>query len=114
MGVIESQIDRYADEQGELDRKDERVKRAWESVREDMADQLISGKPLEASCGTVLSFGDITDRLWSLYPSRGEAALRLCVGSHELGGKHTHNLLYDIALELVDNFADAFKKDLEQ
>jgi len=114
MGAIELQIDRYADEQGRLDAIEAYVEREWDKTRDELADKLANGERLEADERVVLDFGDVNDRLWSLYPQQGEAALKLCAQSPSLGGRHMQRLLFDIAQELVNAFSDAFKKDLEE
>ena len=112
MGHFERQADQLAHELGNLEEIEAIVEREWSRAREDLADQLANGELIKADNRVVLAFGDVNDRLWSLYPEQGEAALALCARSPELGGKHVQRLMFDLALELVDAYADAFKNDL--
>jgi len=113
MGHFERQADQHAHEIGSLEAIEHRVARDWEQIRDDLADQLANGEMIKADDRVVLAFGDVTDRLWSLRPEQGEAAIALCARSPELGGRHMQRLVFEIAQELVDIFADAFKNDLE-
>ena len=113
MAAIELQIDRHADEIGFLEARDHFVEQQWRDQRDELADKLANGTQLATEAGTVLTFGDVTNRLWSNYPEQGEAAMKLCAQCPSLGGRHMQRLLFDIAVELVEAFSDAFKTDLE-
>lgn len=110
MSMTAAQYQKQLDDDAELEARKERY---WLDVREELADTLAKGEGLKAGDSIVLEFGDVVDRIWSLYPERGQAAMELCGRSPELGGSHMKRLLVEMAQELVDGFSDAFTDDVE-
>lgn len=114
MGAVEQDIDRYAEELSELDAMDEAVDKQWSEAREALAEQLAAGKTLKAGGRPVLSKDDVVDHLFFEKPDEANTAMVLCFISPAIGGKHIKRLMEEMALDLLDDYADAFKDDIQR
>lgn len=113
MGLFERQADQYADEAGRLEAIEIRIDRQWQAEREELASQLAAGEALTANGRQVLDFEDVIDRVCASCEAEHRAALLLSILRPELAGHHIKQLVEREAQSLVDQFADAFKTDLE-
>lgn len=113
MGAIELEIDRHADELGRLERIEQRVEREWDRVKDNLIHDLARGEALKVGKRTLLDFNDVVDRLWEEQNDPARAASLQCSLDPERGGKQMQQLLEQMAEDLVNQYADDFKRDME-
>lgn len=82
--------------------------------REEMAADLASGEVLLTHGNPLLTYEDLEGHLDPKYMEEVSKAIKLCGKNPELGGKHVQKILENAALDLVDNFQDAFRASYEE
>ena len=82
--------------------------------RKEMAACLAAGDVLLTHGNPLLTFEDLENHLYPKYESEVRKAMLLCATFPEIGGKHMQRILEGAALELVDNFQDAFRASYEE
>jgi|SRR5690554_749362 len=114
MGAVEREIDRYAEELGQLDDIEDQVETAWIEQREELAERLAKGADIRVDGRTLLDATDVCDRLFSNQAKEANDAMVLCVNNPILGGKHMARMMRKAAEELIDSFSDRFKAEIEK
>jgi len=114
MGAVEREIDRYAEELGQLGDIEDQVETAWIEQREELAERLAKGADIRVDGRTLLDATDVCDRLFSNQSKEANDAMVLCVNNPTLGGKHMARMMRKAAEELIDSFSDRFKAEIEK
>lgn len=113
-GYFELQADRHADEQGQIDRIEHQVEKAWDRERGELIAMLAMGKPLTALGKPLLDFIDVRDRMAEEHDKAQDACFILSATHPDLAGHHMKKLVEQVAEELVDLFADDLRADIQR
>lgn len=113
MGAIEREIDRYADEMGLLEARENRSEKRFIDEREGLAESLASGHEVQVSQGVTLDFDAVMENLFHR-DEQVKSAYKLCMMNSGVGGLHIKRMITEIAQELIDDYAKEFKAEMEK
>lgn len=112
MGAVERDIDRYSDEMGRLDERESRAEQRFIDEREDLAERLAAGHEIRVNKTIKLDFDDILDSFFHR-EKQVKATFKLCMMNSGVGGLHMKRMITEIAQELVDDFSEEIKAEME-